>query len=231
MQWLCGLDLSGRVIVNHSPKSPGVSTRLLFNTDQATEVSLSLGCLTGTQSVIKGSYTLKGEISGSAPTLDLVKSGQEGHLDFKARAGRIFKATLLSRLLSVVNILGDTDLSQQGFGFKTFTADADVKHSVIHIKKAFIDADNMAIMAQGWVDPLNDALDITVLLSPFKTIDTIIKYIPVVNTILNGQLVTVPARALWKNIRSHGGSPCPVCSWQRPAQPVEQPGPDPRPPD
>ena len=194
----CNFDFSGRITLNHSVEKPGALTHILFNTDQAKEVSLSIGCLTGSQSVIEGSYTLGGELSGVAQTLTQVQSKQNGHLRFKANSGRIFKATLLSRLLSVLNIIGDTDLQQQGFGFKTFTAKAEVKESVVHIKKAFIDADNMAIIAEGWADPLNDALDITFLVAPFKTIDTIIKYIPFVNTILNGRLVSVPARAYGK---------------------------------
>lgn len=195
---LCGLDLSGKITVNHAGNSPGALTHLVFNTEQAEEVSLSIGCLTDSQSVIEGSYTLKAQLTGSAQTLDLVTSKQNGHISFKAQSGRIYKATLLSRLLSVLNILGDTDLQQQGFGFKTFTADADVKDSVVHIKNAVIDADNMAIMAQGWADPLNDTLDITILVAPFKTIDTIIKNIPIINTVFNDRLVSFPTRAYGK---------------------------------
>jgi len=195
---LCDLDLSARITFNHAGEIPKISTHIFLNTDQAKEVSLSIGCITGSQSVIKGSYTLKGELSGVAQTLPQVKSKQNGHFNFQAQSGRIFKATLLSRVLSMLNILGDTDLRQQGFGFKTFTANAEVKESVVHIKKAVIDADNMAIIAEGWADPLNDSLDIIFLVAPFKTIDTIIKHIPIVNTILDGRLVSLPARAYGK---------------------------------
>ena len=194
----CNLDLSGKITIDHAGDKPKVSTHIILNADQKKDVALSIGCLTGSESVIKGNYTLGGELSGAAPTLTQVQFKQNGHLAFKAESGRIFKATLLSRLLSMLNILGDTDLQQQGFGFKTFTADAKVKDSVVHIKNAFIDADNMAIIAEGWADPLNDALDITFLVAPFKTIDTIIKHIPIVNTILNGRLVSLPARAYGK---------------------------------
>ncbi|MCG8552286.1 MAG: AsmA-like C-terminal region-containing protein [Desulfobacterales bacterium] len=195
---LCDLDLSGRITVNHAGKKPGALTRVFLNTDQAKEVSLSLGCLTGSQSVIEGAYILEGELSGVAHSLAQAKSKQNGYLRFKAQSGRIYKATLLSRILSVVNILGETDIQQEGFGFKTFTANAQIEESVVHIKKAVIDADNMAIIAEGWADPLNDSLDITLLVAPFKTIDTIIKYIPIVNTILNGRLVSFPVRAYGK---------------------------------
>ena len=53
----------------------------------------------------------------------------------------------------------------------------------------------MALIFSGWIDPLNDKMDLTCLVAPFKTIDTIIKYIPVVNTMLSGRLVSFPAKA------------------------------------
>jgi len=87
------------------------------------------------------------------------------------------------------------DLTQKGFAYKRFTVEADIKDSVIELKKCYIDAENMAVIASGWLDPLNDKMDITFLVAPFKTIDTIIKAIPVVNTILSGRLVSLPARA------------------------------------
>ncbi|WP_321493220.1 AsmA-like C-terminal domain-containing protein [uncultured Desulfobacter sp.] len=195
---LCDLDLSGTMTINHAKDDPKVLTHVFLNTDQETDVSLSIGCLTGTQSVIEGIYTLQGELSGSAQALDQIKSKQNGSINFQAQSGRIYKATVLSRVLSVLNILEEPDLKQQGFGFKKMTANAEVKDSVVHIEKAFIDADDMAIMAEGWVDPLNDALDITFLVAPFKTIDTIIKNIPIVNTIMNGRLASFPARAYGK---------------------------------
>ncbi len=191
----CGLDFSGEISIDHAAHEQGVSTHFFFETKTQNDVSTTFGCLTGTQSVIEGVYNLKGELSGTADTLEQVKYKQNGYLNFQARSGRIYKATVLSRLLSVLNILREPDLQQQGFGFKTFTAQTEVKDSVIHLKKAFIDADNMAIIADGWAAPLNDALDVTFLVAPFKTLDIIIQHIPIVNTILKGNLVSFPAQA------------------------------------
>ncbi len=50
----------------------------------------------------------------------------------------------------------------------------------------------------GWIDPVNDQLDLTCLVAPFKTIDLIIKYIPIVNTMLGGRLVSIPVKASGK---------------------------------
>jgi hypothetical protein len=94
-----------------------------------------------------------------------------------------------------LNILQVTDISKQGIGYKTIEIDAEVKDSRVHLKRAVIDADNMALSFSGWIDPLNDDMDVTCLVAPFKTIDAIIKHIPVVNTMLSGRLAAFPAKA------------------------------------
>jgi len=58
-----------------------------------------------------------------------------------------------------------------------------------------IDAENMALFFTGEIHPFQNRLDLTCLVAPFKTIDTIVQFIPVVNTILEGRLVSFPAKA------------------------------------
>ena len=53
----------------------------------------------------------------------------------------------------------------------------------------------MTLIFSGWIDPVKDTLDLTCLVAPFKTIDLIIEKIPILNTILNGRLVSVPVKA------------------------------------
>ncbi|MDD9304853.1 MAG: AsmA-like C-terminal domain-containing protein [Desulfobacter sp.] len=192
---LCSLITKGYVDIFHNTSEIASDFEIISNEKE--DISLMLGCLFGTQSVIEGSYRFNGKLSGKADA-HLITARQNGTIDFKAESGRIFKATILSRVLSVLNVLGDTYLQQLGFGYKTLTLKAEVKDSIIHIKKAYIDADNMAIIASGWIDPLKDKLDLTILVAPFKTIDTIIQHIPVVNTILSGRLVSFPAKASGK---------------------------------
>jgi uncharacterized protein YhdP len=103
--------------------------------------------------------------------------------------------TLLSRLLSVLNILKLPDIRQEGFRYHTIQVNAQVKNGGIHLEKAVIDAENMALFFTGDIYPFDNRLDLTCLVAPFKTIDTIVKFIPVVNTILEGRLVSFPAKA------------------------------------
>ena len=194
---LCDLNTRGYIDLHHGTDNDQVISEFEIKSLNQKDISNVLGCLFDSESLIEGRYDFDSAIKGKA-TRDLILHRQNGHMTFKAQSGRIYKATLLSRVLSVLNILGDTDLKQQGFGYKTFTIDATIKDSIIHLDKVYLDADNMAIIASGWVDPLNDKLELTFLVAPFKTIDTIIQNIPVVNTILSGRLISFPAKASGK---------------------------------
>jgi hypothetical protein len=103
--------------------------------------------------------------------------------------------TLLSRLLSVLNILKLPDIRQEGFRYRSIQVNAQMKNGTIHLEKAVIDAENMALFFTGDIHPFENRLDLTCLVAPFKTIDTLVQFIPVVNTILSGRLVSFPAKA------------------------------------
>ena len=190
---LCGLKGTGQIIIPHGSAEPEISTWFSVQSREDTNIADMTSCLFKSRSAINGTYTLSMDLTGRGNRDNIVHS-QQGTLKFEANQGRIFKATILSRLLSVINIL-DVDLKQDGFAYKRFTVDAQIKDSVVQLNKCYIDAENMAVIASGWLDPLKDKMDITFLVAPFKTIDSLIKAIPVVNTILSGRLVSLPARA------------------------------------
>ncbi|MBT5988796.1 hypothetical protein HOG75_03710, partial [bacterium] len=117
--------------------------------------------------------------------------------------GRIYKLTLISRILSILNVSKIfrgkfPNVTQNGFAYNKIILEADIKDSIIYLTKAIIDGQDMALIFSGWIDPANDTLDLTCLVAPFKTIDLIIKKIPIVNTLLGGRLVSVPIKASGK---------------------------------
>jgi len=52
----------------------------------------------------------------------------------------------------------------------------------------------LELAAMGEIDLTNQELNLTVLVAPLKTVDRVIKWTPVVRTILAGNLVTIPVR-------------------------------------
>ncbi len=191
---LCGLAISGHM---NRGKGQTVSEAQFDATIQAMEkqdIAPVLSCLFPDLDLMDGSYSFAAHLTGKGFS-DAEEDNVNGRISFASHNGRIHKMTLLSRLLSVLNILKLPDITQEGFRYRSVLVEARVKKGVIHLEKAVIDAENMALFFSGLIFPFENKLNLTCLVAPFKTIDTIIKYIPLINTILSGRLASFPAKA------------------------------------
>ncbi len=189
---LCTLGITGQVEI--FARETRTLSDFTIQARDKTEIADALLCLFKGENRIKGAYSFACKLSGEALLSEIINQ-QKGSLTLTAHKGRIYKLTLLSRILSVLNIFQLPNLTQEGFGYKHLVVEADIKESVIYLTKAVIDADDMALIFTGWIDPLRDKLNLTCLVAPFKTIDTIVKHIPLINTLLSGRLVSFPVKA------------------------------------
>ena len=161
-----------------------------------------ISCLFKQDKFMTGDYSLSCNFISNSHTKDLLKN-INGPIKLTAQNGRIYKFTLMSRILSIINIAtlfkgSLPDVMQQGFGYNKIIFEADIKDSIIYLTKAVIDGKDMDLVFDGWIDPLNDKLEITCLVAPFKTADLIVKKVPIINSILNGKLVSIPVKATGK---------------------------------
>jgi hypothetical protein len=120
-------------------------------------------------------------------------------VEFRAENGRIYKANLLSKILAILNVtqlfFGKLpDLGEKGFAYNSMIARGNVKDGKLGVRWARLDAASMNLTATGEYDFLADELNLTVLASPLKTVDSIIRKIPVIRYILRGSLVSVPVQ-------------------------------------
>ena len=190
----CGIDLSGRMGLDLTSPDRQAVTELRMSALNRENIASLLSCIYPETRLMDGRYSLSADLSGTGPVTAL-RTGLTGDIYLESENGRIHKMTLLSRLLSVLNILKLPDIRQEGFRYHRIQVKARVKDSGIHLEKAVIDAENMALFFTGEIYPVENRLDLICLVAPFKTIDTIVQYIPVINTILEGRLVSFPAKA------------------------------------
>jgi uncharacterized protein YhdP len=177
----------------------GMNATVAFEAHDNVNIQDLLTCLFRKDALMEGRYSLSGTLlyHGSKKN-DTAPLG--GSFTLTAEEGRIYKWTLLSRILSVLNIstvLEGTlpDVTQKGFAYKKITIEADIKDDRINLTKAIIDGQDMMLIFDGWIDPVKDEMDLTCLVAPFKTVDRIIEKIPIVGTLLGGRLVSVPMKA------------------------------------
>jgi len=57
-----------------------------------------------------------------------------------------------------------------------------------------IDGSSMEIACRGDIDLIDKKLDLTVLVAPLKTVDRIVKKIPLIRAITAGTLVSIPVK-------------------------------------
>ena len=192
---LCGIQFPGIF------KASGDSFELYFNaiaTDQ--DLSTSISCLFDRQHLMAGRYNLEGEIMAKARPIEFPKS-LNGHLQFNSAEGRIYRFGMLAKIFALLNVTeiyrGEVpDLKGEGFAYNTMTANGVFEDGKLIITDASIDSPSMGIAIEGDIDLIKNRVDLIVLVAPFKTVDRIVKIIPLVGNILGGNLISIPFRAI-----------------------------------
>ena len=128
-----------------------------------------------------------------------ISSTSLGEMALNARQGRIYRFNLLSKTLAVVNLTEIfrgkiPDLMQDGLAYDRIDIQLDIKDSICTIKQAVIDGASADIAGQGTVNLLTGQTDMIVLVAPFKTVDALVKYMPIIGDWLGGTLVSIPVK-------------------------------------
>ena len=141
----------------------------------------SIACLSDRDSEMTGRFSLDGSLSLPLQTHPPLR-GLDGALSFNAGEGKINKFIPLSKLFSLLKISeyfrGLPDLREEGFAYSTFIIAGDVRQGILSLKEAVIDSPSMVITAEGTADLAEGKVNLTVLASPFKTLDRMQKILP-----------------------------------------------------
>ncbi len=165
------------------------------------QLSDAVTCLLKESGPMEGRFSLHGSLSGSGSP-EQILSSLKGGLTFSAEEGMIRENAgfgILRRVLALINITevfagSMPDFSRSGFRFNSIRAGTDVEQGVMQIREMVVDGKNLTMTAAGSVNLVDEGIDLTVLVSPLKTVDRIVGKIPLVNDILEGTLVSIPVR-------------------------------------
>jgi len=191
---LCGISMDARF--NNE------GDVMFFDAQPAAEnkdLEHSLACLLDTEKQMSGTYKLNGNITG-AGTKDTLKESLNGEFEFIATDGRIYKMTMLSKILALLNVTEiyrgvlPTDILKEGLAYRSLSVKGELKDSVMIINEVILDGTSLEIYAQGRINLMDRKSDIDVMVSPFKTTDAIVKMIPVLRDIVGGTLIAIPMK-------------------------------------
>ncbi len=197
-QW-CGLPVTGEICQGKN------ALQVTLETDaRDVDFTTTLDCLMGDAHLIKGRYDLKASLSSvspeKGPSPGNFSCRLQGPFELYARNGRIFQMTLLSRVLSLINVSSLLkaklpDLVQHGFAYDTMIFKGNVSENRISIKKGVINGVDMTLIVSGWIDPIQKTMDLLFFISPLKSVDSLIQKLPIINTMFKGDLISIPITA------------------------------------
>ena len=191
---LCGISTPGTLSV--SPEGLRLDFKTVSN-DQ--DLAPTLTCLGDKKGLVTGKFDLKGAVTSGGGTGGLLKS-LRGDLEFLANDGRIYRHGLLAKIFAFLNVAGIfkgeiPDITQEGFPYDAMKAKGRLQNGKLVLTEGHINSPSMEIACQGDIDLIDKELDLQYLVAPLKTVDLVVKKIPLVSDVLNGTLVSIPVKA------------------------------------
>ena len=188
---LCGVSTLGTLTLD----SAGPAIELAVSAT-GEDVEATMTCLSGKKVSLTGTYSTSVRLAGKGTGEALVRS-LRGPGELTLKDGRINKMTFLSRIFSYLNVTellrGKLpDLGKEGFPYRTLAVRGEVNDGKFLLGELTMDAPSMGIAATGEVDFIRREEDLKVLVSPFGTLDAVVRKIPVLGFILGGTLVSIP---------------------------------------
>jgi len=160
------------------------------------ELSPSILCMSGQRSDITGLFDLLGNVKAKGKEDRLLES-LNGNLEFTAREGLIRRHVPLQRVFAYLNVTKSLsrqlpDMTKDEFVYNSITAKGTLRDGKLILSEGIIDSPSMEIIYQGYVDYIRNEMDLMILVAPFKTVDWVVKKIPLVRRVLQGTLIAVP---------------------------------------
>jgi len=189
---LCGIAADATVKVSPEPMELEAEAKA-----RDKELKQTLSCFLDTK-LVSGRFDFTGEIAARGDSEDLLRN-LEGQFVIDAGEGRIYRFGLLAKIFSVVNITEIfkgrvPDLAGEGFGYKSARFTGKIRNGVVHLEEALIDGKSMGLAFEGAIDLFTKKMDVTVLVTPLKTVDTILENIPILGNILGENFIAIPVK-------------------------------------
>jgi hypothetical protein len=192
---LCGVQFPGILKVSAD------EFEIYFNPVATTQnLEPAIACLSAKKSLADGTFSLEGELMSKARSAAFPKS-LTGNLQFAAEEGRIYRFGMLAKIFALLNVTeiyrgSVPDLTGKGFAYNSMVATGVFEDGKLIIKDTSIDSPSMGIAIEGNIDLIKKKVNLVVLVAPFKTVDRIVKLIPLVGNIMGGNLISIPFRAI-----------------------------------
>jgi len=190
---ICGVMTPGTITV-----APQGLTFAFKPVAQNQELQALLSCVGVKDELATGRYSLSADVTGGGTAAEISRSLQ-GHVQFHAASGRLYGMGITARALSILSaatgaVWAIPDITKEGLPYDDIKLRGDLKNGTLMLKEATFKGPSVGWAAEGSADLPERSLDLTLLVAPLKTVDTVVSRIPILGAVLGGSLVSVPVK-------------------------------------
>jgi hypothetical protein len=195
---LCGLDLP----VNLELRPEELSLELrpgAFDLD----LESAADCLWGGDLRMTGRFNLDADLRTTATRKDLtvgrLLEASRGKISFKAKEGRIHRFPFLARVLGFLNVTEILrgkmpDLGKDGLSYETIRIKGEAGDGRFVLTECVLNGPSLNMAVEGEYRFASKKVDMMILVAPLKTVDAIVKRIPLLKDVLGGKLIAIPVQ-------------------------------------
>ncbi len=190
---LCGLSTTGTVGITEQGIKADVT---LSAKDLAFEPTVL--CLTDKQTDLTGTFQMEARLKGEGKIGELANR-LGGTFALSAKDGKILKSKSLDKTFDLLNESENfkgqfPDLEREIISYSTLKTRGVIRGQRIQIEEGILEASVMGILARGYLDLGNETLDLNAFVSPLKTINQVVRRIPILGYVMGGSLVSIPVK-------------------------------------
>ena len=189
---ICGFPL--QLSANLDPQGLAVE---LQTSASGKDLKVPLLCLLDRRVAATGSFQFATRLSARGTDPESLLRSLEGPIELTARDGRIYYWSTLSKVLAVLNVTNVVrgkfpDFQETGLPYKTARFHYVHKGRVLLLKEGTLNGPTIGIAASGQIDFGTSQMDVKMLVAPFRTVDWIIRKIPLVGYVMKKTFVSFP---------------------------------------
>jgi hypothetical protein len=190
---ICGVTTPGTITA-----APQGLTLAFKPAAQNQELQTLQSCTGGKDKLATGRYSLSADVTGGGTAAEISRSLQ-GPVQFHATNGRLYGMGFTARALSILSaatgaVWAIPDITKEGLPYDDITIKGDLKGATLVLREATLNGPVVRWAAEGTVDFSARNLDLTLLVAPLASVDTVVSRIPILGSVLGGSLVSVPVK-------------------------------------
>jgi hypothetical protein len=190
---VCGINTTGRVAV--AGKEIDLDLRLSAAEAQLEPATV---CVTSGNNDIKGTYSLKAQVTGRGDREHLLPS-LKGKFEISARDGEFVRAPATDATFDYLNGTGDfkftfPDLDKETFPYRLVRVKGTIDGQIVMGEEIVVESSALNLSGRAKIDLANKQVDGKAIVAVLKPVDEVLRYVPLLGTIFGGSFLGIPIR-------------------------------------